>query len=175
MLSQSFRASSVADDAPEPPRCKAVLTSCRAPAAFGLTSVLLKQGLSTREARTHLIIFSLAAPIGALLTWSAIHILGLSSASLGESANAEFAVGCVLLFSGGTFLYVAMHTMQESDSHGQLHGESHDMEYAGIPGDDPYTVHAPNPSHPQTPTLVDTLITVAGMLLPLLTQIGHSH
>ncbi|OBT50700.1 hypothetical protein VE04_08536 [Pseudogymnoascus sp. 24MN13] len=37
----------------------------KAPAAFGLTSVLLKQGLSKRAARGHLIIFSLAAPIGA--------------------------------------------------------------------------------------------------------------
>lgn len=142
-----------------------MLTSCRAPAAFGLTSVLLKQGLSTREARTHLIIFSLAAPVGALLTWSAIHILGLSSATLGESASAEFAVGCVLLFSGGTFLYVAMHTMQES-SQAHSYEEGHDVEYA---------VHISNPSHTHAPALVDTLVTVGGMLLPLLTQIGHSH
>lgn len=151
---------------------KAVLTSCRAPAAFGLTSVLLKQGLSTREARTHLIVFSLAAPVGALLTWVVIHLLG---ESLGDSANAEFNVGCVLLFSSGTFLYVAMHTMQESGSHAHSHGESHDMEYAGLPGDDPYSVHA-SPTHPHSPEIVDTLATVVGMVLPLLTLVGgHSH
>lgn len=148
-----------------------MLTSCRAPAAFGLTSVLLKQGLSTREARTHLIIFSLAAPVGALLTWSAVNILGLSSAALGKSANAEFAVGCVLLFSGGTFLYVAMHTMQEGASHGHPHREQHNVAF---PRDDPF-VHVPSSSHAEASELVDTLVRVGGMLLPLLTQLGHSH
>lgn len=152
-----------------------VLTSCRAPAAFGLTSVLLKQGLSTKQARHHLTIFSLAAPVGALLTWSAINLLGFSTEELGESASAEFAVGCVLLFSGGTFLYVAMHTMQESGSHTQSDSDNHDQEYAGIPGDDSYTVQGPTAAHPQAPTLVDTLVTVGGMLLPLLTQVGHAH
>lgn len=137
--------------------------------------MLLKQGLSTREARTHLIIFSLAAPVGAILTWSAIRVLGLSSETLGESASAEFAVGCVLLFSGGTFLYVAMHTMQESGSHAHIHGENRDTEYSGVPAEDPYNVHVPAPPHPQSPALVDTLVTVGGMLLPLLTQVGHSH
>lgn len=74
----------------------------KAPAAFGLTSVLLKQGLSTRRARTHLIIFSLAAPVGALATWTAAHVLG--GGSLGGDENTEFATGILLLFSGGTFL-----------------------------------------------------------------------
>ncbi|KAF2965824.1 hypothetical protein GQX73_g7734 [Xylaria multiplex] len=41
----------------------------KAPAAFGLTSVLLKQGLSKRAARGHLIVFSLASPFGAWLTF----------------------------------------------------------------------------------------------------------
>ncbi|CZT24859.1 related to ATX2-Putative Golgi transporter involved in homeostasis of manganese ions [Ramularia collo-cygni] len=143
----------------------------KAPAAFGLTSVLLKQGLSTREARTHLVIFSLAAPIGALLAWSAIKLGLFSMVSPGGSASAEFAVGCVLLFSGGTFLYVAMHAVQE----GGLHDQTHDMEYAGSPRDDAYTPHMPNPSQSHIPAIVDTLVTAGGMLLPLLTQFGHSH
>ncbi|KAK5697068.1 hypothetical protein LTS12_028546, partial [Elasticomyces elasticus] len=41
----------------------------KAPASFGLTSVLLKQGLSSRAARAHLLVFSMAAPIGALATF----------------------------------------------------------------------------------------------------------
>ncbi|KAI4226946.1 MAG: hypothetical protein L6R40_008240 [Gallowayella cf. fulva] len=41
----------------------------KAPAAFGLTSVLLKQGLGKRGARAHLVVFSLAAPAGAVGTW----------------------------------------------------------------------------------------------------------
>ncbi|CAK4032409.1 Zinc iron permease [Lecanosticta acicola] len=147
----------------------------KAPAAFGLTSVLLKQGLSKRMARAHLIVFSLAAPVGALLTWAAVHLLGFSSSSLGESASTEFVTGVLLLFSGGTFLYVAMHTMQENGSDDHAH-EPHAMNgYAGVPMDDPYTAHVAPPSKSQGPMLTDTLITVGGMLLPLLTQWGHSH
>lgn len=147
----------------------------KAPAAFGLTSVLLKQGLSKRMARAHLIVFSLAAPVGALFTWSAVHLLGLSSSSLGESASTEFTTGVLLLFSGGTFLYVAMHTMQENGSGDHEH-ESHGMNgYAGVPMDDPYAAQMPSAPKLQGPALVDTLVTVGGMLLPLLTQWGHVH
>jgi zinc transporter 9 len=74
----------------------------KAPAAFGLTSVLLKQGLSKRAARGHLIIFSLAAPFGALSTWLLVHILGGGSGLHGE--NGQWWTGMLLLFSAGTFL-----------------------------------------------------------------------
>lgn len=73
----------------------------KAPAAFGLTSVLLKQGLSKRAARGHLIIFSLAAPFGALSTWLVVHLLG-SGGMEGESG--QWWTGMLLLFSAGTFL-----------------------------------------------------------------------
>jgi zinc transporter 9 len=72
----------------------------KAPAAFGLTSVLLKQGLSKRAARGHLIVFSLASPLGALTTWLLIKVLGGHVA--GESGH--WWTGMLLLFSGGTFL-----------------------------------------------------------------------
>jgi solute carrier family 39 (zinc transporter), member 9 len=74
----------------------------KAPAAFGLTSVLLKQGLSKRAARGHLIIFSLAAPFGALSTWLLIHLLGGGGAVDGEFG--QWWTGMLLLFSAGTFL-----------------------------------------------------------------------
>lgn len=74
----------------------------KAPAAFGLTSALLKQGLSKRRARSHLIVFSLAAPIGALVTWTAANILG--GGSFGGDEGTQFFTGVLLLFSGGTFL-----------------------------------------------------------------------
>lgn len=73
----------------------------KAPAAFGLTSVLLKQGLSKRAARGHLIIFSLAAPFGALTTWLLVNILGGSHI---EDARGQWWTGMLLLFSAGTFL-----------------------------------------------------------------------
>jgi solute carrier family 39 (zinc transporter), member 9 len=73
----------------------------KAPAAFGLTSVLLKQGLSKRAARGHLIIFSLAAPFGALTTWLMVHLLG----GVGmEGEKGQWWTGMLLLFSAGTFL-----------------------------------------------------------------------
>jgi zinc transporter 9 len=74
----------------------------KAPAAFGLTSVLLKQGLSKRTARTHLAFFSLAAPVGAFVTWAIVHMLG--RARLGGDDGLAWTTGWVLLFSGGTFL-----------------------------------------------------------------------
>lgn len=73
----------------------------KAPAAFGLTSVLLKQGLSKRAARAHLIVFSLAAPVGALTTYVLVSILG--GDNVGDEAG-HWWTGMLLLFSGGTFL-----------------------------------------------------------------------
>lgn len=76
----------------------------KAPAAFGLTSVLLKQGHSKRTARTHLAFFSLAAPAGAFVTWAMVHALGRGT--LGGDAGLTWSTGWVLCFSGGTFLSV---------------------------------------------------------------------
>lgn len=77
----------------------------KAPAAFGLTSVLLKQGLGKRAARAHLTIFSLAAPVGAVGTWVVIRALGGGGNT--EPALMKWWTGILLLFSGGTFLCVA--------------------------------------------------------------------
>ncbi|KAK2595581.1 hypothetical protein QQS21_006692 [Conoideocrella luteorostrata] len=137
----------------------------KAPAAFGLTSVLLRQGLSKRAARGHLIVFSLAAPVGALSTWLLIKILGGGSDFDGDSG--VWWTGMLLLFSGGTFLYVAMHAMQED---GSSHG--HDTNQ----GANGYSDATSTPQRkPKGPEIRDTLATVAGMLLPLLTQFGHHH
>lgn len=76
----------------------------KAPAAFGLTSVLLKQGLGKRQARAHLVAFSLAAPIGALCTWLLVRILGGGGESGPGADSMKFWTGVILLFSGGTFL-----------------------------------------------------------------------
>lgn len=73
----------------------------KAPAAFGLTSVLLKQGLSKRAARGHLIIFSLAAPVGALSTWLIVNLAGGSNI---DGEKGQWWTGTLLLFSAGTFL-----------------------------------------------------------------------
>ncbi|KAF4997720.1 hypothetical protein FGRMN_3665 [Fusarium graminum] len=132
----------------------------KAPAAFGLTSLLLKQGLSKRAARGHLIVFSLAAPVGALTTWTIITLLGG-----GKAEGDHWWTGMLLLFSGGTFLYVAMHAMQE-DSGAQTHDH-------GLNG---YAdANSSTQRKSKGPQMRDTLATVGGMLVPLLTQFGHHH
>ncbi|KIL84774.1 hypothetical protein FAVG1_12002 [Fusarium avenaceum] len=132
----------------------------KAPAAFGLTSLLLKQGLSKRAARGHLIVFSLAAPVGAITTWAIITLLGG-----GKVESDHWWTGMLLLFSGGTFLYVAMHAMQED---GGAHTHDHGLNgYA-----DASTSTQRKPKGPQ---MRDTLATVGGMVIPLLTQFGHHH
>lgn len=75
----------------------------KAPAAFGLTSVLLKQGLSKRAARGHLIVFSLAAPVGAWATFILVNLLG-GGGGEGASERNQWWTGMLLLFSAGTFL-----------------------------------------------------------------------
>lgn len=73
----------------------------KAPAAFGLTSLLLRQGLTKRAARGHLIAFSLAAPVGALGTYVLISLLGGGNM---EGPSGQWWTGMLLLFSAGTFL-----------------------------------------------------------------------
>ncbi|ORY69884.1 Zinc/iron permease [Pseudomassariella vexata] len=139
----------------------------KAPAAFGLTSILLKQGLSKRAARGHLIVFSLASPFGAWSTFILVKLLGGGGSPGDDSQWNQWWTGMLLLFSAGTFLYVAMHAMQEGDSVSSHDGGSGSNGYA----------ESPNPSQRKQarPQMRDTLASVAGMLLPLLTQFGHHH
>ena len=96
----------------------------KAPAAFGLTSVLLKQGLSKRRARAHLVIFSLAAPVGALVTWMLVNAAGKSQPGAGyDEQQTKWWTGILLLFSGGTFLYVNL----TPACHGTIFGLSHPL------------------------------------------------
>ncbi|KAI1174152.1 Zinc/iron permease [Nemania sp. FL0916] len=133
----------------------------KAPAAFGLTSVLLKQGLSKRAARGHLIVFSLASPFGAWVTFILVSFLGGN----GQGEVSQWWTGMLLLFSAGTFLYVAMHAMQEGESPG------HDIG-SGANGYGDGSMSQRKHAHPQ---MRETLATMIGMLLPLLTQFGHHH
>jgi zinc transporter 9 len=150
----------------------------KAPAAFGMTAVLLKQGISKRTARTHLVFFSLAAPAGAMFTWAVVHTLG--RARLGGDMGLTWITGWILIFSGGTFLYVylvlrsrsthadynryvAMHSMNDATS-----SHAHDPE----PTANGYMeAHG----HDTGLSKSDICTTMVGMLLPLLTQVGHVH
>jgi len=71
----------------------------KAPAAFGLTSFLLKERISNDRIRCNLLIFALAAPFGAILT--------ISFFLMSDSINSSSGPAVAMLFSAGTFLYVA--------------------------------------------------------------------
>ncbi|KAJ3117975.1 hypothetical protein HDU96_004651 [Phlyctochytrium bullatum] len=81
----------------------------KAPSAFGLATHLMHEGNSRRTIRQHLMAFSLAAPIAAMLTF-----WGLSTTGWDDPIGMRKWTGLLLLFSAGTFIYVAtMHILPE--------------------------------------------------------------
>lgn len=96
----------------------------KAPAAFGLTAVLLRGGLGKRQVRGHLLVFSLAAPVGALVTWILLALLG--GDLTGEGADVQWWTGVLLLFSGGTFLWVPPLCVGNEGLIGQICGDAYD-------------------------------------------------
>ena len=78
----------------------------KCPAAIGLTTFLMHEGLSTKRIAKHLGAFTLSSPVAAILTYYFfVFAFGREQA---ESSNNLFYVGMFLLLSAGTFLYVAM-------------------------------------------------------------------
>ncbi|VDK84317.1 unnamed protein product [Litomosoides sigmodontis] len=80
----------------------------KAPAAFGLVSFLLVEGIERFKIRRHLIIFSVAAPAAAVVTYHLIVTIE------SDKFSTDSATGTLMLFSAGTFLYVAtVHILPE--------------------------------------------------------------
>ena len=78
----------------------------KAPAAFGLSTYLTSTGEKRRVVVQQLLLFSLAAPFGAFATYYGMY-MGLWGYKLSK-------IALVLLFSGGTFLFVAtVHILPE--------------------------------------------------------------
>ncbi|KAG0208713.1 hypothetical protein BGX28_000411 [Mortierella sp. GBA30] len=125
----------------------------KAPAAFGLSTVLLQHGFSRRQTRQQVAIFSLAAPVGAILTYIFIQLSGHR-----EEASLHWWTGMLLLFSGGTFLYVAMHVMSEMNN-----TERSSSGYSvGSSGEKGLSV-------------VEVLCVIGGMIVPLILSVDHEH
>ncbi|CAB0012355.1 unnamed protein product [Nesidiocoris tenuis] len=113
----------------------------KAPAAFGLVSFLMHEGLDRKRIKKHLAFFSLSAPFMALLTYFCIGQEGK------ETLSALNATGIAMLFSAGTFLYVAtVHVLPE------------------------LTARAGGAFKPK-----QLFALVAGTLLPLVLSSGHHH
>ena len=85
----------------------------KGPAAFGLTSFLKHIEIDDKKSRRYLILFALSSPIVAILTFFA-----LKDTSFATDDNIGFA----LLFSAGTFIYVAtVDVLPEVHSHEHEH------------------------------------------------------
>lgn len=95
------------------------------PTALGLTTTLISLDLDPAAIRKRLLIFSCAAPLGAILTYLLTSLFGrhLSGGSDNEIDALSWWTGVVLLFSGGSFLYVAtvLQPISASDSEEHSH------------------------------------------------------
>ncbi|XP_051506747.1 zinc transporter ZIP9-like isoform X2 [Myxocyprinus asiaticus] len=127
----------------------------KAPAAFGLVSFLMHAGLERRAIQKHLLAFSAAAPLLAISTYFIL------SATNGSSQNRLSATGIGMLFSAGTFLYVAtVHVLPEINSRGQQ-CSTHLHHHAGTGG------------HQQGGLgVIESLTFILGAGLPVLLALG---
>ncbi|RGB32884.1 ZIP zinc transporter-domain-containing protein [Rhizophagus diaphanus] len=123
----------------------------KAPAAFGLSTILLREAYTRRQIRKHLLTFSLAAPLSAIITYSLLQRSGEI-----DPIGMKWWTAVLLLFSGGTFLYVAMHVMQDVTS-----GNGKDNGFNG------HNIIKMKKSH--------VAFMLLGMFMPLLLQFEHGH
>jgi len=125
----------------------------KAPAAFGLVSFLLHEGFDRARIRKHLSVFAFSAPVLAIVTYV---ILNQSGKDMLVNNN---ATGIAMLFSGGTFLYVAtvhiLPKLARVSISEQLNGSS-DFAHIGF-------------------SKIELLLMVLGCLLPLILALGHKH
>ncbi|XP_018595489.1 zinc transporter ZIP9-B [Scleropages formosus] len=120
----------------------------KAPAAFGLVSFLMHAGLERRQIQTHLLAFSVAAPLLAISTYFIL------SATGGSSQHRLGATGIGMLFSAGTFLYVAtVHVLPEISSRGHHHSGTGPYPQGGL-------------------GVLESLTLIAGAGLPVLLALG---
>ncbi|CAF0745265.1 unnamed protein product [Adineta ricciae] len=113
----------------------------KAPAAFGLVSFLLSDGVDRKRIRRHLLIFSLAAPVMAIFTFV------LLKSGLRDSYSVD-STGIAMLFSAGTFLFVAtVHILPEVQSHFD------DRQFRAV----------------------ELLILIVGCCFPIVLSMGHKH
>ncbi|GHJ89579.1 hypothetical protein NliqN6_5981 [Naganishia liquefaciens] len=100
----------------------------KGPTALGLTTTLLTLGLTKPQIRTRLLLFSASAPIGAVITYMIVKAVGGGQNKVPDTEVDLIGwwTGVVLLFSGGSFLYVAtvISPLSDSDAHG-THQHAH--------------------------------------------------
>ncbi|XP_060079536.1 zinc transporter ZIP9-A-like [Ylistrum balloti] len=129
----------------------------KAPAAFGLVTFLLHDGFDRPRIRRHLLIFSASAPIACIFTYIG---LSLSQGSLGKLHDFQ-TTGIAMLFSAGTFLYVAtVHVLPEVTTRHTKQTNS----------DNTVIIHEQKGFRP-----IDLVAIVTGSVIPVLLSFGHKH
>ncbi|XP_034475433.1 zinc transporter ZIP9-B [Drosophila innubila] len=149
----------------------------KAPAAFGLVSFLLHAKVERQQIRRHLGIFSLSAPLLTLLTYFGI------GQEQKETLNSVNATGIAMLFSAGTFLYVAtVHVLPEltQGGHGVHHHQHIGYDYHLVEEsreilNDPTAQSQSTSNQKAGLRFSELIIMVCGALLPLIITFGHHH
>ncbi|KAK5979190.1 ZIP Zinc transporter [Trichostrongylus colubriformis] len=138
----------------------------KAPAAFGLVSFLLMEGIDVRNARKHLLVFSFAAPFAAVVTFAVVESLGRDSIWSSESST-----GVLMLFSAGTFLFVAtVHVLPELANRAKSVKDYMLVVDAQSPATAGHS-HSGGTSF----TIKELLAIIGGAVVPALLSSGHSH
>ncbi|RKP36304.1 ZIP zinc transporter-domain-containing protein [Dimargaris cristalligena] len=186
----------------------------KAPEAFGLCTQLLQEGQSRPAIKRTLVVFALAAPLMALATYAATGLVRLGAASTGPTDDGSAAESTILmrkftalllLFSAGTFLYVAaVHSLPETmcndlpeedtcDTHHHHHhhaahpnpaGHPHSrmistrssIDLGGVESDlNPAPTSGLHFTQFRRHLLKRLGVLLVGMFLPLFISLGHSH
>lgn len=131
----------------------------KAPAAFGLVTFLMHAGLDRNRIRKHLLIFSCSAPLLALVTY-----FGIGNES--KQTLSDFnATGIAMLFSAGTFLYVAtVHVLPELTHPQPSTHTLLPMQDGGVPKKGFGGLQ-----------FCEMIILTVGAMLPVLLTMGHKH
>jgi solute carrier family 39 (zinc transporter), member 9 len=133
------------------------------PTALALATSLLPL-LPPRKIRVHVAIFSIATPLGALLSLMLLGIISAGTKGGTSEKQSGLWAGMALAFSGGTFLYVAtvlQPVRKEAGEPQSQHGHAH-------PGEDGVQTLGSKQR---------VLLIIFGMFLPIAvsSMIGHGH
>jgi zinc transporter 9 len=139
----------------------------KAPTAFGLTSLLMDRNIPRKSIRHFLLMFSLAAPIGAVLTYLISRLVFLSD-------QKEYWSAILLLFSSGTFIYVAtVHVLPHLFSGHHSHCiEAMDTEQVAILNEDDHSHHDHN-LYSVKYTVIRLTLFYLGLFIPWLLEIAE--
>ncbi|WFD21053.1 hypothetical protein MCAP1_003309 [Malassezia caprae] len=107
----------------------------KAPASIGICTLLMSRQLRRAEIRWIVLLFSLTTPVFALLTYGVLHLL---LPTTGDPIDTR-KIGAILSFSGGTFLYVAIHAVTELASPA---ADAHVNDHVHHPHDHDHPIHA---------------------------------